>query len=250
MTSKQVKAYARQQGADVVGIASADRFDDGPRGHRPAELLDGAKSVIVLGLRLLKSLVNWQRLFEDSELFPPEVAGRIAQSHVYIRTCYETVNARLEQLAMDVARWLEDHGADALFMPATYAHHAHLMEQVPGMYAPFCHRHAAVRAGLGEFGLNDLVLTPRYGPRVRFISVITTARLTPDPLLADPLCQRDQCQACVKACKLGAIVPNESCIDSAPMLNMPSRVDKQTCLRRHDEALCQGLCIAVCPVGR
>src|SRR5512137_1902761 len=100
MTVKNVKSYARGQGADLVGIASVDRFDDGPRGHRPGELLEGAQSVVVLGLRLLNSLVHWERMFQASELFPPEVAPRIAQSHVYIRTCYEAVNAKLESLAM------------------------------------------------------------------------------------------------------------------------------------------------------
>lgn len=250
MTAKGVKAYAKGQGADLVGIASADRFEEGPKGHRPGELLDGARSVVVLGLRLLKSLVHWERLFRESELFPADVAPRIAQSHVYIRTCYETVNAKLEQLAMSTAYWLEDHGSGAMFLPATYAHHAPLMESVPGMFAPFCHRHAAVRAGLGEFGLNDLVLTPEYGPRVRLISVLTTAELQPDPLLAEPLCLRDACRACVDACKLNVIQPKESAADGTPFVNMPSRIDKEKCLRQHGEAMCQGVCISVCPVGQ
>jgi epoxyqueuosine reductase len=249
MTAPQLKQFVRGQGADLVGIAGVDRFNDGPRGHRPAELLDGAKAVVVLGIRLLKSLVHWDRLFVNSELFPPEVGPRIAQSHVYIRTCYETVNSKLEQLALSTACWLEDHGAEALFLPATYAHHAPLMELVPGMYAPFCHRHAAVRAGLGEFGLNNLVLTPQFGPRVRFISIITTAELQADPLLAEPLCLRDRCRACVEACKLNAIRTRPEAAIDAPMLETPSIIDKDACLRHHAEAMCQGLCIRVCPVG-
>jgi epoxyqueuosine reductase len=250
MTSESMKAYARSLGADLVGVADAARFEAGPRGHRPGELLPGARAVVVIGVRLLKSLVRWDRLFRDSELFPAEVAPRIAQSHVYIRTCYETVNARLEQLAMSTACRLEDQGAEAMFLPATYAHHAPLMEQVPGMFAPFSHRHAAVRAGLGEFGLNDLVLTPEYGPRVRFISVITTAALDPDPLLSEPLCLREACRACVDACELNAIQPRDNASDPAPFLDMPSTINKETCLRRHGEAMCQGRCIAVCPVGQ
>jgi epoxyqueuosine reductase len=249
MNAAAVKAHARAQGADLVGIASVDRFDNGPHGHRPGEILHDANSVVVIGLRLLRSLVHWQRLFQDSELFPPDVAPRIAQSHVYIRTCYETVNAKLEQIAMSTAYWLEDHGAASLFLPATYAHHAPLMEQVPGMYAPFCHRHAAVRAGLGEFGLNNLVITPQYGPRARFISVITAAELAPDPLLSEPLCMGEACRACVEACKLQAITPRAADRPFGINLDMPSVVDKDACLRKHAELMCQGLCISICPIG-
>jgi epoxyqueuosine reductase QueG len=250
MTADGVKTYAREQGADLVGIANADRFHDGPKGHRPRELLAGAQSVVVLGLRLLKSLVHWQRLFTDSEVFPPDLAPHIAQSHVYIRTCYEAVNTKLEQLAMATAYWLEDQRASALWLPATYARDAPLMEQVPGMFAPFSHRHAAVRAGLGEFGLNGLVMTPEYGPRARFISLVTTARLEPDPLLAQPLCLRGECRACIEACKLQAIQMDEGVPDGVPFLDSPSMIDKEKCLRRHGEAMCLGLCISACPVGQ
>ena len=32
---------------DLVGIASADALSDEPEGHRPSDLLPGAKSIIV-----------------------------------------------------------------------------------------------------------------------------------------------------------------------------------------------------------
>ena len=41
----------------------------------------------------------------------------------------------------------------------------------------FSHRHAAFLAGLGNFGVNNMLLTPEYGPRVRFGSVFTSAEL-------------------------------------------------------------------------
>jgi len=52
---------------------------------------------------------------------------------------------------------------------------------------------------LGEFGWNNLFLSPEYGPRQRIGSIITDASLVPDPLYnGPPLC--DRCMECVKAC--------------------------------------------------
>ena len=44
-----------------------------------------------------------------------------------------------------------------------------------------------------------MVLSPKYGPRERIISIITSAELEADPLYdGEPLC--DQCKMCAKTC--------------------------------------------------
>ncbi len=67
------------------------------------------------------------------------------------------------------------------------------------------HRHAATRAGLGEFGYNNLVLTRKFGARQRFNTVVTDAELVPDPLITAPICLRDKCMLCMKARHMDAI---------------------------------------------
>ena len=52
LLGQRVKEAALGYGADVVGIAPTDRWDDFvPEGYRPYDLLPGAKSVIVVGAR-------------------------------------------------------------------------------------------------------------------------------------------------------------------------------------------------------
>ena len=50
--TSEVKQAALGFGADVVGIAPVERWDEHvPEGHRPADLLPGARSVVVVGAR-------------------------------------------------------------------------------------------------------------------------------------------------------------------------------------------------------
>lgn len=62
-------------------------------------------------------------------------------------------------------------------------------------------KHYAVAAGLGEFGLNILLLTPQFGPRQRLSILVTNVPLIPHPLFTGKLCDLDDCgYKCVKIC--------------------------------------------------
>ena len=45
--SNNLKRFGVENEADLVGIASVERFSRAPDGHKPEDILDGAKSVIV-----------------------------------------------------------------------------------------------------------------------------------------------------------------------------------------------------------
>jgi len=247
----QVKDFVLDLGASIAGVANVDRFKGAPKGHRPEELLPRAKSVLVFGIKLLDSVVGWDRLFRESEVYTTEdMRISVAKDHFYGRTGYEIVNTCAENFGLRTALYLEKLGYKSMYFPATYAHHAKIMEKIPGYFAPFSHRHAAVLAGLGEFGLSNLVLTPKFGPRVRFMSVITQAELESDPLITEKLCLRNKCCLCVKNCGVQGIKPLEDIDKDAVFINMPSVVDKVACYTKVGGAICWGTCIDVCPVGK
>ena len=52
LTSKKVKKFAKAAGADIVGIASMDRFDGAPKQFDPRYIFPEAKALIVLGYRI------------------------------------------------------------------------------------------------------------------------------------------------------------------------------------------------------
>ena len=60
--------------------------------------------------------------------------------------------------------------------------------------------HAAVEAGLGTLGLNLQLLTPKYGPRVILIAVLTSAQVEADQPMKTPLCEGPKCGRCLSAC--------------------------------------------------
>ena len=172
----ELTAMAKAHGASLVGVAPVERFQGAPTGHHPTDLLPGAQTVLSFGIRLLDRVLEWPELLQGSPSFPEEMRKDALHKLFYRRSGYDIVNDHLNTVALLLANHLEDLGFPSLFFPATYGGVVETMPNMPGM---FSQRHAAVRAGLGEFGLNNVVVTERYGPRIRFNAVLTTAPLTP-----------------------------------------------------------------------
>lgn len=116
---------------------------------------------------------------------------------------------------------------------------------------------AAIEAGLGELGRNGLIITPKFGPRVRLAAVLTDAPLMPDkPIDMGVKAFCKICKKCADKCPNG-------CIDTATepsdkVHNISNRpgvvrwpVDGQKCFDfwRMNRASCSQ-CIAVCPYNK
>lgn len=189
---RNLKKVASDSGADIVGIASVDRFSDAPKMMHPQALLPETKSVIVAAVRYARMVI--------------ERFGRPPGEYLGYGAFQEEMNLRLRRIAMDVTRHLEADGFAALPIPPTNVYRRSPYKGRPGFCADFSNRHAAVAAGMGEFGWSGLVLTEQYGPRQRFVSVLTDAEFLPDPMYNGPeLC--DGCGLCVTYCPMGAVKP-------------------------------------------
>lgn len=256
----ELESQAFKEGARLFGVASVDRFDGALKGHHPCDLLKGAKSVIVIGLPVPKNSVNYHKLLTDSEIIKGAFREEYLQKYYYQKTGYEILNTRLEQIGYSLNLILEEKGWDTIYFTPNYGGLGDIQSRVPGHAGIFSMRHAAVRAGLGEFGLNNLVLTSRYGPRVRFNALITDAELEPTPLLQEKLCLGLSCGICIKKCGGQAIrMKNDTEfagegrsweeIKDQVWLDPVSRTDIIDCKTKRGPSFCTGRCIAVCPVG-
>jgi epoxyqueuosine reductase QueG len=148
---------------------------------------------------------------------------------------YQSVQAYMTTTVMPMIqfrlyRFLEKAGHLAILVaPSGFWRYRDYAEVKGGFIADFSHRHAAVAAGLGELGLNGLLVSPEFGVRQRLASVITTAPLRPDPLYGGrALC--DGCGRCLKACPVKAFSKDDRC---------SVRIgDKQISYAKHDKWRC------------
>lgn len=77
----------------------------------------------------------------------------------------------------------------------TKTHTLHYYVEYGGLFL----KDAAVLAGLGVIGLNNMVVTPSYGPRVRFRALLIDAAI--EPTGSDPFTPCSDCsRPCRKAC--------------------------------------------------
>ena len=109
---------------------------------------------------------------------------------------YRQVNYELDSLALAGAALLQREGHRAIAIASSQ-----LIVSEP-MRGHVSHRLLGWAAGLGWWGRNNLLVNPRFGSRVRYVSVLTDGPVEPD----EPL-KRDcgTCMACVRVCPARAI---------------------------------------------
>lgn len=169
-------------GVDVVGIAAAGAWDEFvPEGYRPADILPGARSVIVVGARG-PSAGAWR--CPDHRLM--EVNGYDFRNDVAVHIVADFIEQELGHYALQ-----------APSLP------------VAGQQPPFSNMLAAVLAGLGTRSLAaNIILNPKYG-LLYYSSCFTTLELPADPRLPQDVCPHPMCVAmfrksgktpCLSAC--------------------------------------------------
>ena len=216
--TEDLKALARVEGADLVGVASVNRFQEAPKMTHPNGILPDAKAVVVIAVKYPDAAIDrWCKPPAESMFFYQSVQA------------YMT-NIVIPMIQFRLYRFLEKGGYLAVpVSPSGFFRYRDYKEMKGGFIADFSHRHAAVAAGLGELGLQGLVLSPEYGARQRLASVITNAPLKPDPLYdGDPLC--DQCGECLKACPVQAFHKTEHhSVRIGDKESLYAKVDKWRC---------------------
>lgn len=213
--SQRIKTELRSRyDMDLVGIAAASALQNEPIGHRPEDLLPGAKSILVFGQRMTDGAL--QTMFRTHE------DHRVAAESSYAAFCDDLApNFLLVNSAFQLCCWLEDcFGALALPCPFN-VQQSMIWDKAPGkLFAdpfgqgmPLNIWKAAMAAGLGEYGWSNRFLTPEYGPRQNLCAVLTTLELEPDAPYSGPtLCEPEKCGVCSAVCPTHAIpAPGSGC---------------------------------------
>ena len=206
LLSQKIRSIALAAGADMVGFAPVGRFENGPERTHPNYYLPRACSVVVAAIGYPRAVGEVWGTFSEK--------GRLASPYMWFGFTF--LNWELSRVALKVAKVLESYGYRSLPIPPSYALSRYrYWEEIDGSgryLGDFSIKHAAVAAGLGTFGWNNLVLTSTYGARQRLIAVITEAPLEAAELIdSRELCKPELCgYACVETCPIGALSKDEA----------------------------------------
>lgn len=212
----------------VVGIAGAARWETPlfvpwvPEAFRPRAIFPETCSVIVIGLPIHLPVLE-------------------TSPSIWYREEYHTVNTLLDQYTYRLAAFLNRLGYPSVPVPRDGYGSIRVLLAHPVAF--FSHRHAAFLAGLGNFGTNNMLLTPEFGPRVRFGTILSAANLPQDPIRETPLCTR--CMRCVERCPTRALTGGEY---PGELTDKPACATHSAHLNERSISPC-GICIKVCPVG-
>ena len=206
MDTKKLKQFAKQCGADLIGIAPMSRWEGAPFNRDPRYIFPEAKSCVVMAFRIPR---GYLRGIEEGTCFAPYTAlGYAGINEVFGPTVIRRVCC-----------YLEDAGYEAVPQPNIYlkpnvnwttsTHQS--IPVAPDRPEPdvmIDMRVAAYIAGLGEFGYSKVFLTPEFGPLQRFVAILTDAELEYDPIFEGHIC--DRCKLCAKNCSGLAISATET----------------------------------------
>jgi epoxyqueuosine reductase len=201
--SQDIKRKTIELGFDLVGVTDASAIDAGQSAalamwlqsgfagqmdymHRnlqkrlsPAKLMEGAQSVIVVGLNYTPPELPAAPFGKA----PP--TGRVANYALY-EDYHQFVKQRLRYLVAFLNSLVDTEFDFTICVDS----------------APVAERALAVRAGLGFIGKNHMLTNPELGCQMFLGEIITTLKLvTDEPITTDCL----NCDKCIDACPTGAL---------------------------------------------
>lgn len=178
LTSHDIKAFCIGEGAELAGVAPAERFRKSGRGWLPAEKLPGCRSVIVAGC-----------------ILPPGVLSMDWNRYTDTR---EEISMRINGVALRLAERLKEHGYGAQAVATGKIKRGELRR-----WDKMSMARAGENAGLGLIIRNYMLTNPLYGSLIWLAAVLTDLELEPDPVMRSNFC--GGCNLCVVACPSGAM---------------------------------------------
>jgi len=181
----QILRYARELGADLAGIADAEKLKYSPS----YDLLSAVGNKVdgtygTSGVERFE-FSQWPETVKSILVIALSHPENDPQRDWFYKKGNTEGNNKLIKMNKELSKWIEK----------TFQVNTYLMPYYVENGGIFL-KDAAVFAGLGCIGKNNLLVTPEYGPRVRLRAMLLEADLTPTgPVDFDP------CNDCPEYCR-------------------------------------------------
>ena len=224
----EIKRVGRFFGADMVGVTGYDerwmyinKFSDMSKTEKPQEIPAGLDNVIVTAQAMDYDLVR---------TVPSALSGAatgLGYSHDAL-------------VVLSIAQYIRNLGYNAVASMNDTA-----------LAIPL-----AIKAGLGEYGRNGLLITPKFGPRVRLGKIFTDMPLAHDaPIKFGVKEMCETCNACAAGCPVKAVPYGKPSTEVFNQSNLKGvrkwTVDGEKCfgywVAQNSDC---SICIRVCPYNR
>ncbi len=167
---------------------------------------------------------------------------------------YKKTNKLLSNMIQRVSAFLESCHISNIPIEPTIDEEDLEDEYYKTLRTDFSHKMAATRAGIGWIGKTDLLVTEKFGPRLRLATILIDR---PVGLTATPINESrcGNCALCVEKCPAGAASGRAWSIDvDRDVFYNPFKC-REKCLElswnnfQKRVSIC-GICISVCPIGK
>jgi len=198
----QIIDKAREMGATMAGIASVELLKNSPS-HQILNMKTGLEIKDFSGIKWPRDARSALVIIVSHPEGKPELDWWDANS--------SPGNSTLIRICRELSAWIQEvFGVKTYKMPYSV--------EGGGIYL----KDAAVLAGLGCIGRNNILITPEMGPRVRLRAMLLAEELVPTgPVSFDPC---DGCeQFCRKACPRNAFAESILSSDETGMVELPGR---------------------------
>jgi len=212
----RIRDWLVEQGVTLFGVADIQPLRN-EFIHLPKQLINSFASAISFAVRLSDTILE-------------EIDDRPTQLYFHH---YRQANFFLDRVAFSLVQFIQQFGYNAFPIPASQ------IINWENQRGHLSHKKVAKEAGLGWVGINNLLVNPTYGARIRLVTVLTDFPLKHDHPIEGSC---DGCKRCVNVCPAEAIKERQEdfehlkCFEQLQLFKKREQIGQYIC----------GICVKAC----